>query len=114
MLRSITARALVSSGLLPVIGIFHKNKYNPYCLADDIMEPYRPFVDQLVYEYVEKNGVVRELNRDAKAHILTIATQDVVIDGLSRPLLVAMTITTSSLYKCFTGELRNIRYPVLN
>jgi CRISPR-associated protein Cas1 len=114
VLRSMMARALVSSGLLPVLGIFHKNKYNPYCLADDIMEPYRPFVDQLTYEYVEKNGMVHELNQDVKAHMLSIATEDVIIDGLTRPLLVAVTMTTVSLYKCFTGELRNIRYPVLD
>jgi CRISPR-associated protein Cas1 len=114
VLRSMMARALVSSGLLPVLGIFHKNKYNPYCLADDIMEPYRPFVDQLTYEYVEKNGMVHELDQDVKAHMLSIATEDVIIDGLTRPLLVAVTMTTASLHKCFTGELRNIRYPVLD
>jgi CRISPR-associated protein Cas1 len=113
VLRSIVARALVSSGLLPVLGIFHRNKYNPYCLADDIMEPYRPFVDKLVYNYIVDNYNY-ELNKDAKAHILTIATQDVFIDGVVRPLFVAVTTTTSSLYKCFTGELRLIKYPELD
>ena len=113
VLRSIVARALVSSGLLPVLGIFHRNKYNPYCLADDIMEPYRPFVDKLVYNYVVDNCNY-ELNKEAKAHILTIATQDVFIDGVVRPLFVAVTTTTSSLYKCFTGELRQIKYPELD
>ncbi|WP_034061491.1 type II CRISPR-associated endonuclease Cas1 [Lacinutrix jangbogonensis] len=113
VLRSIVARALVSSGLLPVLGIFHRNKYNPYCLADDIMEPYRPFVDKLVYNYILVNNNT-ELNKDAKATILTIATQDVRIDGLVRPLLVAVTATTASLYKCFTGELRHIKYPELD
>lgn len=113
ILRSIVARALVSSGMLPVLGIFHRNKYNAYCLADDIMEPYRPFVDKLVYNYVVSNNNY-ELNKDAKAHILTIATQDVFIDGVVRPLFVAVTTTTSSLYKCFTGELRQIKYPELD
>jgi CRISPR-associated protein Cas1 len=113
VLRSIVARALVSSGLLTVLGIFHRNKYNPYCLADDIMEPYRPFVDKLVYNYVVDNYNY-ELNKEAKAHILTIATQDVFIDGVIRPLFVAVTTTTSSLYKCFTGELRQIKYPELD
>jgi CRISPR-associated protein Cas1 len=114
VLRSIVARALISSGLLPVLGIFHKNKYNPYCLADDIMEPYRPFVDRLVYEYVKTNGVVKELTKEVKAYLLTIATQDVEVDGLTRPLMVGVTMTTASLYKCYTGELRQVRYPVLN
>lgn len=113
VLRSIVARALVSSGMLPVLGIFHKNKYNAYCLADDIMEPYRPFVDKLVYNYIAKNNYY-ELNKDTKAAILKIATQDVFIDGVVRPLFVAVSTTTASLYKCFTGELRQIKYPELD
>jgi CRISPR-associated protein Cas1 len=113
VLRSIVARALVSSGMLPVLGIFHRNKYNAYCLADDIMEPYRPFVDKLVYNYIV-NRSTSELTKEARAHILTIATQDVFIDGIVRPLFVAVTTTTSSLYKCFTGELRQIKYPELD
>ncbi len=114
VLRSIVARALVSSGLLPVLGIFHRNKYNPYCLADDVMEPYRPFVDKMVYNYVFMNGVTKELTKEAKAYLLKIATQDVWIDGVVRPLMVAVTTTTASLYKCYTGELRQIKYPVLD
>ncbi|WP_299672898.1 type II CRISPR-associated endonuclease Cas1 [uncultured Polaribacter sp.] len=114
VLRSIVARALVSSGMLPVLGLFHKNKYNAYCLADDIMEPYRPFVDKLVYNYVNGYRDNFELTKQAKAHLLTIATQDVFIDGLVRPLFVAVTTTTSSLYKCYTGELRHIKFPELD
>lgn len=111
VLRSIVARALVSSGLLPAQGIFHRNKYNAYCLADDIMEPYRPFVDQLVLQYLEENKDAIELTTDAKAYLLGIATQDVMIDEKQRPLLVSVTTTTASLYKCFTGERRTILYP---
>jgi CRISPR-associated protein Cas1 len=115
VLRSIVARALVSSGMLPVLGIFHRNKYNAYCLADDIMEPYRPFVDKLVYNYIHTNYQDNfELTKSGKAHILTIATQDVFIDGVVRPLFIAVTTTTASLYKCFTGELRHIKYPELD
>jgi CRISPR-associated protein Cas1 len=110
-LRSIVARALVETGLLPVLGIFHKNKYNPYCLADDVMEPYRPFVDILVMNWLEKNPNSEELTKDFKAHILNIATKDVKIDGVTRPLIVAMKTTASSLYKCYTGEKRQISYP---
>jgi CRISPR-associated protein Cas1 len=114
VLRSIVARALVSSGLLPVLGIFHRNKYNPYCLADDIMEPYRPFVDKMVYNYIKTRGDTEELNKDVKAYLLNIATQDVTIDGFVRPLMVAVSTTTASLYKCYFGELRQIKYPLLN
>ncbi|MDO6739221.1 type II CRISPR-associated endonuclease Cas1 [Wenyingzhuangia sp. 2_MG-2023] len=114
ILRSIVARALVSSGLLPVLGLFHKNKYNPYCLADDIMEPYRPFVDKMVVNHVNNYGDTDELTKEVKAYLLGIATQDVWIDGQQRPLLVAVTTTTASLYKCYTGELRTIKYPELD
>jgi len=113
VLRSIVARGLVSSGLLTAQGIFHRNKYNAYCLADDVMEPYRPFVDRLVLQYLEENENAVELTTKAKAHLLNIATQDVLIDEKQRPLLVAVTTTTASLYKCFTGERRSILYPGL-
>ncbi|NQX80399.1 MAG: type II CRISPR-associated endonuclease Cas1 [Flavobacteriaceae bacterium] len=111
VLRSIVARALVSSGLLPVLGIFHKNKYNPYCLADDIMEPYRPFADKLVFDCVNKYGEIEKLSKEHKEYLLSIATHDVVIDKVNRPLMVAVSITTASLYKCYTGERRTIKYP---
>lgn len=121
VLRSIVARAIVETGLLPVLGIFHKNKYNPYCLADDLMEPYRPFVDILVMQwldkfpeseaYLDQREKTEELTKEFKAHILQIATKDLKIDGLKRPLLVAVKTTATSLYKCYTGEKRLISYP---
>lgn len=111
ILRSIIARALVSSGLLLAQGIFHKNKYNPFCLADDIMEPYRPFVDKLVLECINLYPKENELTKQIKTYLLTLATQDVYIDDKKRPLLVATSITTASLYKCFIGERRTILYP---
>lgn len=111
ILRSMVARALVSSGLNPTIGIFHRNKYNPYCLADDIMEPYRPYVDELVIEWMNKPFRPTEMSKESKAHLLSIATKDVMMDGLKRPLLVALSSTTSSLYKCMIGEQRIIRFP---
>lgn len=113
VLRSIVARAIVETGLLPVLGIFHKNKYNPYCLADDMMEPYRPFVDWLVMDWLTRNPETEKLTKEFKAHILQIATKDVKIDGKTRPLMVAVKTTISSLYKCYTGEKRQISYPEL-
>ena len=111
VLRSIVARAIVETGLLPVLGIFHKNKYNPYCLADDMMEPYRPFVDWLVMDWLTRNPDTEELTKEFKAHILQIATKDVKIDGKTRPLMVAVKTTVSSLYKCYTGEKRQVSFP---
>ena len=113
VLRSIVARSIVETGLLPVLGIFHKNKYNPYCLADDLMEPYRPFVDWLVMDWLTKNPEIKELTKEFKAHLLQVATKDVWIDGKKRPLLVAVKTTASSLYKCYKGEKRLISYPEL-
>lgn len=111
VLHSIVARALVDTGLLPVFGIFHKNKYNPYCLASDIMEPYRPFVDILVMKWITQNTNCEELTKEAKAYLLNMASLDVRIDKVNRPLMVAVKTTASSLYKCYTGEKRLISYP---
>ena len=111
ILRAIIARALVSSGLLPTLGIHHHNRYNAYCLADDIMEPYRPYVDKLVFQLVKTYGENIELTKEIKSVLLTIPTLDVVIGRKRSPLMIAATQTTASLYKCFSGELRKIAYP---
>lgn len=113
ILRAVVARALVTSGLLPTLGIHHHNRYNAYCLADDIMEPYRPYIDELVFAIVKEQGVDNlQLTTTLKAQLLSIPTLDVVIGGKRSPLMVAATQTTASLYKCFSGELRRIAYPV--
>lgn len=113
IIRSIVARALVSSGMHPTIGLFHRNKYNPYCLADDIMEPYRPYVDELVYELMNLPTRPTELTTPIKAELLKLASCDVMMMQKLRPLMVAVSSTTSSLYKCYAGEQRVIRYPLL-
>ena len=114
ILRAVVARSLVASGLLPTLGIHHHNRYNAYCLADDIMEPYRPYVDRLVHYIIEQYGIDIELSKDIKAELLSIPTIDVVINGKRSPLMVAAAQTTASLYKCFSGELRKIAYPELS
>ena len=113
ILRAVVARSLVASGLLPTLGIHHHNKYNAYCLADDIMEPYRPYVDRLVYDITEQYGVDVELSKEIKSELLSIPTLDIVIGGKRSPLMVGVAQTTASLYKCFSGELRKIAYPDL-
>lgn len=112
ILRAIVARGLVGSGLLPTLGIYHHNKYNAYCLADDIMEPYRPYVDELIIKLREEFGNTEELTKEIKARLLSIPTIEVRINNHRRPLMVAVTETTASLHKCFTGELRKISYPI--
>lgn len=113
ILRSIVARALVSSGMFPSLGIFHRNKYNAFCLADDIMEPYRPYVD---WEVLHLHGIRSEsaeegLTREQKIDLLQLPQRDVLIHGVKRPLFHAVSTTTASLYKCFSGESRKITYP---
>ena len=111
ILRAVVARSLVASGLLPTFGIHHRIKYNPYCLADDIMEPYRPFVDKMICGIVAENRNIGEITQDTKLKLLNIPVLDVVIDDQRSPLMVAVGQTSASLYKCYEGSLRRIKYP---
>lgn len=111
ILRATVARGLVASGLLPTLGIHHSNKYNAYCLADDIMEPYRPFIDKIVCEIVEKERDYLSLSKTIKERLLQIPTEEVIIDGKKSPLMVGIQRTTSSLARCFEGNTRKILYP---
>lgn len=112
ILRAVTARSLTSSGLLPTLGIFHRNQFNAYCLADDIMEPYRPFVDKVVCEIVRMNGnFLEHMTTDMKRDLLGIPAMDVYIDDEKSPLMNAMQRTTASLARCFEGKQRKILYP---
>ena len=113
ILRAVIARSLVGSGLLPTMGIHHHNRYNAYCLADDIMEPYRPYVDNLVYEIMTEGNPCPQLTREIKARMLSIPVLDVEIDGHRSPLIVAATTTSASLQKCFSGISRKLLYPEL-
>jgi CRISPR-associated protein Cas1 len=113
ILRAIVARGLVCSGLLPTLGIHHRNKYNAYCLADDIMEPYRPYVDQIVLKIIDKGENFLELGPSIKSQLLGIATVDVQFDKGKSPLMVGLQSTTSSLAKCYEGSLRRINYPAI-
>jgi len=114
ILRALMARALVGSGLLPSLGIFHRNQYNAYCLADDIMEPYRPYVDRLAYNIWQREGENASfLEPGLKKELLSIPATDTRIDGKKSPLMTAVSRTTASLVRCFEGESRKILYPEL-
>ena len=119
ILRAITARSLVASGLMPTLGIHHHNKYNAYALADDIMEPYRPYVDELIRDLVEKYYTPEwgetgfELNSEIKKELLQIPVVDVIIDEEKSPLMIAMQRTTTSLFNCYAGNSRKILYPII-
>lgn len=111
ILRATVARALVGAGLLPTLGIFHRNRYNAYCLADDIMEPYRPFADHIVRGIIEKTSQVATLTQELKVQLLALPTVDVVMGDDTSPLMIATQRTAASLAKCYTGETRKISYP---
>lgn len=111
IIRAGMARALVGAGLLPTLGIFHRNRYNAYCLADDMMEPYRPFVDIIVRSIIDKTSAVDVLSQELKVQLLKIPTVDVALGADTSPLLVAMQRTATSLARCYLGETRKILFP---
>ncbi len=113
ILRALVARSLVASGLLPTLGIHHRNQYNAYCLADDIMEPYRPYVDLVVFQIIRNNGKYLEMTPSMKKMLLEIPAMDVNLQGEKSPMMNAVQRTTASLAKCFEGTTRKILYPEL-
>ena len=112
ILRAVVARALVGAGLLPTLGFHDHNRYNAYCIADDIMEPYRPYVDKLVVEILE-DCAEDKLNATNKVKLLNIPVIEVKINEKRSPLMIAVSQTVSSLVKCFRGDCRKLIYPDL-
>ena len=112
ILRAAVARALIGSGLYPAFGVFHRNRYNAFPLADDVMEPYRPFVDQIVY-YLYYDGMVNELNSESKGKLLRVLFSDVKMGKVTRPLENALSFTTASLLKMYKGENDKLLLPVI-
>lgn len=111
ILRGTMARSIVCAGLLPTLGIFHKNRYNAFCLADDLMEPYRPYVDQVVHGMVSEYGAIEDMQKEHKAALLKISSMDVLIEGEKSPLMIATQRTAVSLVKCFMQEQRKLVLP---
>jgi len=111
ILRALVARSIVVSGMLPTLGIHHRNQYNAYCLADDIMEPYRPYVDYTVYQIIRSNGSSLEITPSMKKALLEVPAMDTMLEGKKSPLMNAVQRTTASLAKCFEGSTRKILYP---
>jgi CRISPR-associated protein Cas1 len=112
ILRAAVARAISGSGLLNTLGIHHSNKYNSFCLADDIMEPYRPLVDAKVLAILKKYDE-HDLITPIKLELLSVLTETVYFEDKKSPLMVALSNTTSSLQNCYMGKSRKINYPKL-
>jgi CRISPR-associated protein Cas1 len=112
ILRAATARALIGSGLLPALGLFHRNRYNAFPLADDIMEPYRPYVDEIVFSCAEEG--LLNIDKEVKVRLLNLLVADVKIGEVTRPLSIALTTTTASLLKYYKGETKKLALPVFS
>ena len=111
VVRAMMARSLVAAGLLPTLGIHHHSRYDAYCLADDIMEPYRAFVDLKVLELLPLYKDSETLTPVIKRDMLSITTADVIIEGHRSPMMIAMQTTANSVRQCFSGEARKVIYP---
>lgn len=111
ILRAIVARAIVSAGLHPTLGIFHRNQYNAYCLADDLMEPYRPFVDKAILGILAANNDISELTKQMKGRLYGVSVDDVLMNGVRRPLMAAVSQTVSGFVRTFTDGGREFVLP---
>lgn len=113
VMRAAVARALSSAGLLPTLGLHHHNRYNAFCLADDVMEPFRGFVESKVRDIYSETGEIEQLTQQIKAKLLEILYQEVNIDGFNGPLMVGLHRTAASLQRCFAGEQEKIDLPIV-
>ena len=113
VMRAAVARAICSAGLLPCLGIHHRNRYNAFCLADDLHEPFRGFVDSKVREIYQNIGPVETLTQNIKAMLLEVLYEEVVIAGFKGPLMVGLHRTAASLQRCFAGEQKELDLPEL-
>lgn len=113
ILRAAMARAIAGSGLHPTLGIFHRNQYNSFCLADDLMEPYRPYVDTLVMDWLAQHGMTNEVTQEVKQHLLGLLTMDVRMESRLRPMMLALSETTASVAACMEGNRKKAKFPQL-
>ncbi len=112
ILRAAVARALIGSGLYPAFGVFHRNRYNAFPLADDVMEPYRPFVDEIVF-HLYYDEAISELDNQTKGKLLRVLFSDVKMGKVTRPLEIALSLTTASLLRIYKGETDKLSLPMI-
>ena len=111
ILRAAVTRALVSSGLFPALGIFHHHRSNAFPLSDDLMEPFRPFVDEIVFELTTQGET--ELNTATKSRLIRVLYVDTYFSKVTRPLSVGLSMTMASLAKCYAKEQKKLVVPLL-
>jgi CRISPR-associated protein Cas1 len=113
VLRAIVARAVCAAGLHPSIGMHHRNQYNAFCLADDLMEPYRPLVDRIVLQVVAQRGSDVPIDKDSKRALLELLAVRYSWQGESRTMFDWMSRTASSLAQVYAGEAKRLELPEL-
>ena len=112
VVRALIARAIVAGGLHPAIGIHHHNQYNSLCLADDLMEPFRPWVDWLVYQiWIENKNT--KIDKDTKQNMLRLLSEAVQINKKTMPLMVACHYLIADFKRCLDGSITRLKYPAL-
>jgi CRISPR-associated protein Cas1 len=113
ILRAAVSRALTGAGLFPAFGIHHSNKYNAFCLSDDMMEPYRAYVDFYVWEMWVSGTITSDVSTSEKLELLKVLTCDVQMGSNIRPLMNAVSETATSLVKCYLGKSKKLSLPKL-
>ncbi len=113
VMRAAVARAICSAGLMPSLGLHHRNRYNAFCLADDVLEPFRGFVEARVKQLYEGGEGTEDLGQYVKARLLDVLYDEINIAGFKGPLMVGLHRTAASLYRVFTGEQEKIDLPKL-
>ncbi len=111
VLRAATARAICAAGLHPSVGLHHHNRYNAWCLSDDLVEPYRPLVDRAVVRLMQGREDVPDLDGETRGELIGALTSAVVIAGAQRLLFDALARTASSLAAVVTGERNDLELP---
>ena len=111
VLRGITARAVCAAGLNPALGIFHHNKYDFYCLADDLMEPFRPVVDRTVYRMNAENALADELTSEMKRRLITEINQRFIVNGTQETICETVSRLAVSLVEVFGGRRTELTLP---
>lgn len=113
VLRALTARAICGAGLHPALGIHHHNRYDPFALASDLMEPFRPKVDETVAKIVYEHGEGVALGKDVKRSIITAITGLIEVDGETRTIFSVLAKCASSLTSVYAGERKKLFLPEL-
>ena len=119
VLRSMTARAVCATGFHPALGIHHCSQRNAFCLADDLMEPFRPLVDQTVrvqFQFskkLESQKLTRNLTAKVKQQLIYPLTGRFLADGENRKLFDIIAMLAHSLVKFYAKETNTLYLPKL-